>query len=264
MVPAMKSQLAIFISVMGVSAAVPFAIWHRGQVRWADQEAAQRQRTELLEKLTAEKQRLSNLVAQTRYSRALSKGEFEELLKLRGEFLPMQHAAAEADRLRTENEGLEAARAKARKESLPDPSRVQAFWQKDQLAPAGYADPISALETTLWAMSHGDTNALWASVTKKASDKLTRLGWNNRRSPSVELSNTTWIIEESLRPSKGFYVVGQQDPSPDWAILDVYFAGEGKTRKVCMKKVDASWKFSVLGQAGGGDSGLTNGYGMWP
>lgn len=261
----MKTQLAIFISVVGVSAVVPFAIWRRGQVRWADREAVLRQQTELLEKLSAENQRLSNLVSQTGNVRSLTKEELEELLKLRGEFIPLHQAAAETERLRTENEKLEAARAKAQEASMPDPSTVRAFWPKDQLAPAGYADPISALETTLWAMNRGDTNALWASVTKEAGNKLTRVGWNNRRSPGVELSNSTWIIEESLRPSKGFYVVGERNPSPDWVILDVYFAGEGMTRKVGMKHVDGAWKFNALDRAGADGSDLTNGYGgMWP
>lgn len=260
----MKTPLIIFILVVGVSAAVPFAIWYWGRVCWADQEAVLRQRTELLEKLSAENERLSNLAARTRNPRPLSKEEFKELLKLRGEFLPLEHAAAEADRLRKENGEIETARAKAQEASTPDPGMVQAFWPKDQLAPAGYADPISALETTLWAMSRGDTNALWAGVTKEARAKLTRVGWNNRKSPGVELSNSTWMIEDSLRPSSGFCLVGRKNPSPDWSVLDVYFAGEGKTRKVAMKRVDGAWKFSALGRAGDNGSDLTNGYGMWP
>ena len=40
--------------------------------------------------------------------------------------------------------------------------------------------------------------------------------------------------------------------SQDQAILDVYFEGEGKTRKFALKKIGADWKFDNLG------------HGLWP
>ena len=59
-------------------------------------------------------------------------------------------------------------------------------------------------------------------------------------------------IADSLSPSSGFYLVGQDLGSQDQAILDVYFEGEGKTRKFALKKIGADWKFDNLGN------------GLWP
>src|ERR1035437_9321473 len=91
----------------------------------------------------------------------------------------------------------------------PDPQTVQAYWPKAQLASAGYADPAAALQTALWAMSRGDPDALAASVTPEARSKLTREQWLKHGPPEEELAAATRNIADSLSPSSGFYLVGQ-------------------------------------------------------
>jgi hypothetical protein len=59
-------------------------------------------------------------------------------------------------------------------------------------------------------------------------------------------------MADSLNPSSGFYLVGQNLTSQDQATLDVYFEGEGKTRKFALKKIGGQWKFDNLGE------------GVWP
>jgi hypothetical protein len=125
---------------------------------------------------------------------------------------------------------------------------VRAYWPKTQLAFAGYADPASSLETALWAMSRGDPGVLAASVTPEARAKLAREQWDNHGTPDEEIATSTKKIADSLNPSSGFYIVGQNLISQDQAILDVYFEGEGKTRQFAMKKIDEEWKFDELGK----------------
>jgi hypothetical protein len=48
-------------------------------------------------------------------------------------------------------------------------------------------------------------------------------------------------------------------PSPDRAILDLYFDGEGKTRKVALQKTGQEWKFKTMGRAGQELDDLDNG-----
>ena len=76
--------------------------------------------------------------------------------------------------LRAANQQLLASPAASREPSSspPDPSRVLAYWPKDQLAYAGYADPQSALKTFLWAATRGDVDPLLASMSLPPDAKL--------------------------------------------------------------------------------------------
>lgn len=270
----MKIQLGILLVVVLVCLAVPVAVWHRAQAHWRDKNALLHRQTERLKRLLAENQRLSNRLAQAKAPDALTQKQFEELLQLRGEYAPLRQAAAEADRLRAANKRLEVARARARAEArttLPAAGKVQAYWPKALLTFAGYSNPLSGLKTALWAMSRDDPKALAACMTPKAKAKLMKRGWaskkdgwTSREGSKSELASSAKMIAESLQPSTGFYVVGQKNPAPDWAILDVYFAGEGETRKVGMKKIGGAWKFAVMDRGSSKDDRVTKGYGIWP
>jgi hypothetical protein len=65
-------------------------------------------------------------------------------------------------------------------------------------------------------------------------------------------------IADSLAAASGFYINGQKLASPDRTIFDVYFEGEGKTRKVALKKIGNEWKFDALGRAGASEEDLDN------
>jgi hypothetical protein len=66
-----------------------------------------------------------------------------------------------------------------------------------------------------------------------------------------------------LAPASGFYISGQKLASPDRTIFDVYFEGEGKTRKVALKKIGNEWKFEALGRAGDSEEDPGNSR-VWP
>ncbi len=118
---------------------------------------------------------------------------------------------------------------------------ILAHWPKGQLAFAGYADPASALETALCAMSRGDINLPAASVTPEAKRRMTREDWVGveHGSPADEIAASTRSIADSLSPSGAFYLVSQKLTPPDQAILDVYLGGEGNTRKFVLEKIGA-------------------------
>jgi hypothetical protein len=244
--PAFKFCLAAAIIVASVAA--PLLVEHQAATKF-------RLRTELLRRqgaqcaaLSAENQRLSNLLAQSRGSAAPT-DSLRELSKLRDEIGRLRQAAGEADHLRASlrqlrsngqtSGGLYAAAA-------PSPDAIQAHWTKGELRSAGYGDPVSALQTALWAMSRGDVNALAASVTPQAITNLTRQQWYVHRSPDEEMATAAGNIAESLSPSGGFALVGQKAVADDQTILDVYFEGEGATRPFTMKKIGDEWKFNDL------------------
>jgi len=132
----------------------------------------------------------------------------------------------------------------------PPDATVLAHWPKAQLAFAGYAEPASALQTALWAMSREDANLLVASVTPEAQTRMAGQGLSFHRTSSEEIAASTRSIADSLNPSSGFYLVGQKLPSPDQTVLAVYFDGEGKTRKFALERIGTDWKLGAMGFAG--------------
>src|SRR5262249_13802286 len=146
----------------------------------------------------------------------------------------LRQAAKEMEQLRAANQQLSnsAATSSGNSPPRPDPATVLAYWPIDQLAPAGYADPQAALKTFFCAMSRGDTAAMFASIALTAADKAefeeqlkSEAGRGEDRS-----------MAESFAAYKGFYITGQRTPSENRAILDVFFEGDGKTRRVALQK----------------------------
>lgn len=243
------------LAVLMASFAAPFLIQHHADVKAREKDATLRQQSDQLAELSAGTQRLSNVIAQSA-APALSKEEVSELLKLRAEVRQLHSLVKEMEQWRARNVQLTAQRSAPQSQpettGLPDPQKVQAYWPKTQLANAGYADPASALQTALLAMSRGDADLLVASVTPEAHSRLTREQWNRHGPPAEEIAAATAWIAASLAPSSGFYIVGQNTSDQNETIFDVFFEGEGRTRKVALKRIGSEWKFDSLSN------------GLWP
>jgi hypothetical protein len=243
-------RCSLIAVVIAGSIAIPCTIHQRGQARFRRQNQELQQQAAELAELSAENKRLSDLVAQTGSTSAPNDAE-RELLRLRSEIGQLRQVVDEANKIRSQNQQLLAGKVGALQQSNttspPDPQTVLAYWPRPQLAAAGYDNPSAALQTTLFAVSKGDADALLASVTPEAKVKMTRENWFIHRAPAEEVADSTKQMAESLNPSTGFYLVGQNFLTQDRAILDVYFDGEGRTRKVAMRRVGDAWKFDSLG-----------------
>ena len=233
-------------AIVVASVAVPLLIQHHARIQWREQKALLRGQAERFAELSAENKRLSNLVAQNRNS-SLSNDEFMELLKLRGEIGQWRQKAREVARLQAKHQQLLVASESSEPQpdqALPDPQTVLAYWPKAQLTSAGYAEPASALQTAFWTMNRNDPNALAASVTPEAKSDLESRYIGD--TPADKLADGTKWVADSLGPSSGFYVVGQEWKSQDHAILDVYFEKEGATRGFALKKIAGQWKLDRI------------------
>ena len=237
-------------AVVAASVASPWVLQYSQRAKARDRDEILRRQAGRVTQLSAENQDLSNRLAQARSS-ALAHDQLRELLRLRGEIGPLRDAASEAARLRVENRPPPTARTGPDEPSptpaAPDPRTVRAYWPKTQLNFAGYADPQSALKTALWAMTRDDPEALAASVTPEAKSALAREKWFDHGPPAEEIAAATKKIADSVNPSSGFYVVGQDLVSPEQSVLEVYFEGEGTTRKFALLKIGEEWKFDHLG-----------------
>ena len=287
-----RLRFSVVLAIMGASVAAPLLIERHARMQWREREVLSRQQAGQLAESLAENKRLSKLVAQ---SRSLSSDQFSELMKLRGEIGRLRQEASEAARVRATNRHLLAASTNSEPESepsLPDPQTVLAYWPKTQLTSAGYADPTSGLQTTLWAMSRNDPNALVTSVTPEARSELTNGAqitalWVVSRndpdvlagrvapetkygalmdhlSPAERMAFQAKGAADSLGLTSGFYVVGQKLMSQEQAILDVYFDGEGATRRFALSKIGDEWKLGGIYLAGGNEDAPLSGPRFWP
>ncbi len=75
----------IAVTIVAASVATPLVIEHQARVALRDENESLRQQLNQLAKLSAENERLSNLVAQANSARTLSGDQHNELLRLRGE-----------------------------------------------------------------------------------------------------------------------------------------------------------------------------------
>src|ERR1043166_4268338 len=168
-----RARFSVVGAIVVASVAAPLLIQLHARMQWRERAALLQHLDVQLAELSEENKRLLDLAAQTRSS--LSKEQFSELMKLRGEIGQLRHDANEVTRLQATNQQLLAASIDPEPESSPappDPQTVVAYWPKEQLTFGGYADLTSALKTALWAMSRNDPKSLAASVTPDAMSRL--------------------------------------------------------------------------------------------
>jgi hypothetical protein len=207
------------------------------QSQWREREELLREQAGKRAELAEENKSLTGIVAQTTNS-VLSREEFRELLKLRGEIGSLRKSAGDLAELRLTHRELLAA---IKNREMPEEEAALAYWPKAQLTPAGYADPEAALQTALCAMSQGDSNAVLASVTPETGAMLASSQFPGDNA-AERIAAATKIAAASLAPASGFYLVEQELNSADQASLDVYFEGESATRQFVLRQNGGEWK----------------------
>src|SRR5207244_2056318 len=136
-------------------------IQHQAQVKLRDENAALRLQSEKVIELAAENERLNRL-AQANSVQSLAQSQSSELLRLRGEVGSLRRQTNELAKVKAENEkarslaGAPGGTSTLAPASIPLPKESWAF--------VGYANPESALQSAVWAMSQGDPKTFLASL----------------------------------------------------------------------------------------------------
>ena len=199
--------------------------------------------------MTADNERLSKLNVQLKSSRALSKEQLTELLKLRNEAGQLRGNMAEKEPLQADNARLRAAVAKS-DEQLAQAQSAPNYWPKDQLSFAGYASPESTVRSLLWAMKNGDVSA-WRSIcTPKTRSEMEERWDRQKKSEAARIAEMKAAANGLISASVGFHVIEERMIAPDQAEVTLSFDGEGKTRKFVLHKIGTEWKFHNLVLAG--------------
>jgi hypothetical protein len=282
----MRSKTFIFIlfclalGAMGTA----FLKW-RSHVREIELQSRFASQADCIARLSAQRDRMREALARKANNPTTDKNA---LFRLRAEVAEFRRNTNNLDALRTGLEKVKAEIAASAKgpatNTGPDPSKVRAYWPKDQISFAGYMDRTSAIQSCLWAMSRGEEKTIMEMIDP---DSLKELWHDSRPNPSEADKNGTspdaiaerrsnlHRLAESLAPATGFYLVsGNLIPkmpemtygrrAEDCAIYQVYFAGDGATRAISLKRNNDQWKLTAINILGGTEEAPTYDMTLWP
>ncbi|HEX4645965.1 MAG TPA: hypothetical protein VH598_10180 [Verrucomicrobiae bacterium] len=158
-----------FLVIIGVAV----SLWEQHQYRSRLRESDQllRQYVARLDQLTAENERMSNLLARIKGPDSLTGDQQSELLKLRSKVNELLRQQRENEKMRSvppDRETKPAATATV----PPATSETQGI-PKESWAFVGYQTPQNALQSVMWAMNAGDLRTFLASLAPEAQDAVT-------------------------------------------------------------------------------------------
>ncbi len=249
MVPMVRLRYLIPVAILCVGAVVSWRIQYTTRVELRTREEASRRRAEQLAVLEADNQQLSDRIAKSRRAGGLTGKEFRELLRLRSEVGLLRQTVREIDRVRATNRQYRA--ELARSEAWTDWERpvagaenTQSYWPRDHFGFAGFADPESALRTTLWMWVDADLVSLLPLCTPEQRSELEAVWGERSETEMAALRQRTAALYGLDRG--GVSVMGKRMTSPDEALVDLYFEGDGKRRRFSLSKSGDQWVVTEL------------------
>ena len=108
---------------------------------------------------------------------------------------------------------------------------------KDSLANSGYQTPEASLRTMLWAMNHGDVDAMLAVATPELRSNM------ERQLQSAPRSDFVSKMKEKFSMAGDYKVVDESAVSDSQVVIMVQHARAGTTQKYTMRKIGNDWKF---------------------
>lgn len=233
-----KPKLIFITAIVLISGIVSWTLQNRSVTKLREEKLALQRQADELNRLRDENARLSNLISHASNSNTLSDEEFRALLRSRNEVGQLRRKSAEVNQLRASNQAL--LTALENKENTPT---VQAHWTRDQLGNVGYADPESAIVTTLWALSNDDPDFVASQLTAEEKAQFAAQGKSE-----ADIASFRKRMGEMLNPASATAIslTRKRFTSPEDAIIELYYEGEGKTRKFAMKRVNGQWRMESL------------------
>ncbi len=165
-----KLKAGIISAVVIAGAAIPFAVQERSQTRLrADNRALRRQ----VDQLTADNDRLSNLLTQANSSGSLPKEQLSELMKLRGEVGLLRKHTNQLGKLREENRRSQTSLA-----------------ESEQSSQSSEDDPAAEQQEQMLHAKLNDSKALMFSFLMNALDNQNQFAKNLDQIPTPGLTGT--------------------------------------------------------------------------
>jgi hypothetical protein len=96
--------------------------------------------------------------------------------------------------------------------------------------------------STLWALNSNDLNTQLSGLTPTERAKFAEEG--NTEKIAAYCKRTGELLNPSAATS--ISLIGKTENSPDEVLLDLYYDGEGKTRRFLMRRVEGAWQLQGL------------------
>jgi RNA polymerase sigma factor (sigma-70 family) len=232
-----KLKTAALGALVVVGAGTTIVLQQQTQSRLHHENLALQAQVEQFAALQSEYARLSNQLAKVSQSGALSKDQLSELMRLRGEVGQLRNERKELEKLRAENRPRST--PGPRPAAQPETPTEQNDFPKESWAFVGYADPESAFQSTVWALSNGDVKTMLASMTP---DELARAHRRWADKSEAEIAANTRAEFEKV---KGFRILKKEARSDDEVVLTLYVEGldpnEG-TPRMKLQRVGNEWR----------------------
>ena len=227
---------SIIVGILCAAAVVGVASWlaigYQARAGLEEENQALRQQLDQMGELSAENERLSNLVAHASQSQPLREDQLRELLRLRAEVAALRQQGKATEPARVEN-----LQAPASPESG---DTAEADWPKESWAFAGFASPSAAVRSCLWAASKGDVKTFLRGVTGDAKQIAeTLLAGKSEGEISA-------AVTAQFAGVKSFRVVSSEVRGEDTVVLTTASeeASGTVTKKALLKKVGNEWKLA--------------------
>ena len=183
----------------------------------------------------AETQRLSNLLAQANSAHQLTTSQASELLRLRAEVGALRRQTNDLAKMQADNARMRAAVSNAATKAAPKETKTdQDSLDKESWAFAGYADPESAFQSAVWAMSRGNTKTILASLHPDGQDF--------KEAQAKSESDLAAENKAEFEKVTGYKIVEKQAVSDNEVILTVYAQGVNATTKFRFQRAGDDWK----------------------
>jgi RNA polymerase sigma factor (sigma-70 family) len=219
-------QKTLIILAVAAGGATPLIIQHNAQVKLSAENQSLRQQIDQLAQLTAENERLSNLVAQSTQSLSPPSQPSHELLRLRGE----------VGLLRQQNQGLAQLLAQRQQTTSAADFQPSSSWTD-----SGNATPEAAADTFAWAIKTGRTDKL-ADVLVFETDQT-----NTNRLPTAEIvSKDFQSLMSEIDASR---LLLTDDSVPDQVTFwyqSRFKDGHTLVSPLTLQRVDSSWRVKLI------------------
>jgi len=230
-----KLQIGFIGAVVVGGAATSAFLQYQSRAELRQARVAVEQQNEQLAAEEAETQRLSNLLAQANSAHQLSTSQASELLRLRSEVGALRRQTNDLAKMQAENSRMRAAVSNAAtKAALKETKTDQDSLDKESWAFAGYADPESAFQSAVWAMSRGNVKTILSSLHPDGQDF--------KEAQAKSESELAAENKAEFEKVTSYKIVDKQTMSDNEVILTVYAQGVNATTKFRFQRAGNDWK----------------------
>ncbi len=232
-----KLQIGVVSALVAGGVAAPLIVQYRSQAALHDAQAALRARNDDLAAQIAETERLSNLLGQANDSRRLTSSQAAELLRLRGEVGSLRRQTNDLAIAQADNQRLRAAATKSGITPATAADKMaHEYIQKEAWAFLGFADPESAFQSAVWAMSKGDAKTFLSALSPE--------GENFKRVEAKSESDLAAENKREMEKVTAYKILDKEPVSDNEVVLTVYAQGENALTRFKFQRLGDEWRIA--------------------